>query len=268
MAGLPESARRLAEDPETLGIDPLPPARRVQTPAFNLILFPIQSTVSHVRTSEAELDATIAEVRRLVRHAGYKKTMWTVGPSAQPPELRALLAQRGFVPTTTTGLEPEMTAMALVRPPPPAPSRIETRLANSFDDYLLAVRIAMTAFNASDQETADWLAMAPTFWAQQDGIHRLTYLALLDGKAIGFAFAVATPLGMILGGSGVLPESRRRGAYHALVRVRWERAAELGTPLLVIHAGAMSRPILERCGFQSVCHLDLLEDPNPLGTEP
>jgi predicted acetyltransferase len=73
---------------------------------------------------------------------------------------------------------------------------------------------------------------------------------------------------MILGGSGVLPEARRSGAYRALVRVRWERAVELGTPILVIHAGAMSRPILERCGFESVCHLDLLEDPNPLGTAP
>jgi GNAT superfamily N-acetyltransferase len=265
VAGLPESALRLAEDPDTLGIDPQPVARRFLTPSFTLVLFPIQSVVSHVRTSEAELDGTIAEVRRLVRDAGFRKIVWAVGPSARPPGLRALLAQRGFVPATTTGLEATMTAMALAQPPPPAPPHVETRLASTLDDYLEAVRIAMTTFSASDQETAEWLAVAPAMWAQQDGIQRLAYLALIDGKPVGFAFAVGTPLGMILGGSGVLPEARRRGAYRALVRARWDRAVELGTPVLVVHAGAMSRPILERCGFESVCQLDFLEHPNPLG---
>jgi hypothetical protein len=31
--------------------------------------------------------------------------------------------------------------------------------------------------------------------------------------------------------------------------------------VLAIHAGAMSRPVLERCGFEPVCHVDLYLDP-------
>ena len=50
-------------------------------------------------------------------------------------------------------------------------------------------------------------------------------------------------------GGAVLPELRRRGAYRALVRARWEHAAERGTPLLVVQAGAMSAPVLDGLGF-------------------
>ena len=39
--------------------------------------------------------------------------------------------------------------------------------------------------------------------------------------------------------------------YRALVRARWDDAVAAGQPALVVHAGAMSRPILERLGFQA-----------------
>jgi hypothetical protein len=58
----------------------------------------------------------------------------------------------------------------------------------------------------------------------------------------------------------VLERARGRGAYRALVRARWDDAAERGTPALIVHAGRMSRPILERLGFQAVAEIDVLED--------
>ena len=42
---------------------------------------------------------------------------------------------------------------------------------------------------------------------------------------------------------------------------RWTEAVRLGTPALVIQAGAMSRPILDRAGFETVCRIQVLEDP-------
>ena len=53
---------------------------------------------------------------------------------------------------------------------------------------------------------------------------------------------------------------RGRGAYRALVSARWGDAVRLGKPALVIQAGALSRPILARCGFQEICRLKVLED--------
>ena len=47
----------------------------------------------------------------------------------------------------------------------------------------------------------------------------------------------------------VLPELRGRGAYRALVRARWDHAAARGTPLLVVQAGDLSAPVLDRLGF-------------------
>ena len=59
----------------------------------------------------------------------------------------------------------------------------------------------------------------------------------------------------------VLAEARGKGAYRALVRARWDEAVDAGQPALVVHAGAMSRPILERLGFHAVSEQEVLLDP-------
>jgi hypothetical protein len=84
---------------------------------------------------------------------------------------------------------------------------------------------------------------------------------VLDGQEVGYAFTSAGAEGLLLGGAGVVASARGRGAYRAMLAARWARAVELGKPALVIHAGAMSRPILERCGFERVCTLRLFDDP-------
>jgi hypothetical protein len=40
--------------------------------------------------------------------------------------------------------------------------------------------------------------------------------------------------------------------YRSLVRARWDYAVERGTPALTVQAGRMSRPILERLGFELI----------------
>jgi hypothetical protein len=65
----------------------------------------------------------------------------------------------------------------------------------------------------------------------------------------------------MLAGSSVLQAARGRGAYRGLVAARWATAVALGTPALAIQAGAMSRPVLARCGFEEVCRLAVLQDP-------
>jgi GNAT superfamily N-acetyltransferase len=263
MPALSDAVRRFAEDPEAfIGEIPLP-ARRIATPSFTLVLSPspTQSTVSCVATSAGELDDTIAEVRRLAREAGYTRTSWNIGPSARPEGLVKLMTDRGFIPATRPPLEPELTAMALVRPPPPPPAGVEARLIRDLDEYRQALRIGIEAFGETEEDAAGWLAAAPELWKQQDGVHRFAHLAFVDGRPVGFAMAAVAPEGLLLGGSGVLASARGRGAYRALLSARWESAVALGTPVLVIQAGMMSRPILERCGFEQVCRIDVLEDP-------
>ena len=255
--------RCFAEEPDCFVIEPLPPVRRIRTPSFTLLLSPSKtlSSVSGVRASERELDATVAEVRRLVREAGYLRTVWNVGPSSRPERLVGMLAERGFVPATRPPFEPKATAMTLTQPPPPPPPGAEARPVRDLDEYLQAWRIAIETFNEPEEDAAGWLAAAPTLWEQQDHVERFAHLAFVDGRPVGFAFAFAGPVGLLLGGSGVLAASRGRGAYRALLAARWQEAVRLGKPALVIQAGAMSRPILERSGFESICSVDVLEDP-------
>jgi hypothetical protein len=58
----------------------------------------------------------------------------------------------------------------------------------------------------------------------------------------------------------VAEEARGCGVYRALVRARWDEAVARGTPALVVQAGQMSRPILERLGFETICEVHAFLD--------
>lgn len=263
MAELSDSIRLFAEEPDRFVVEPALPVRRIRASAYTLILSPMptMSNVSCLRTTEAGLDATITEVRRVLREAGYTRAVWTVGPSSRPANLPSLLAARGFFPADQPPFEREVTAMAMVQAPPAPPPHIETRPVRSLEEFVETWHIAIEAFKEPPEDAAGWLAAAPALWAQQDGANRSSYAAFIDGRLVGFAFAIAGPEGLLLGGSGVRTAARGKGAYRALVSARWADAVRLGKPALVIQAGALSRPILARCGFEEVCRLAVLEDP-------
>jgi GNAT superfamily N-acetyltransferase len=258
-----DGLRALAEEPNAVGPPPTPPARRVVTPSYvvGLAPTPTQTYVSAIRTTAGELDRTIEEIRGVIREAGHTRAVWHVGPSCRPEGLEAALVARGFLPPTEPPFEPELTAMALFEPPPRAPSDVEARIVRDFDEYLETMRIAVATMGDGDGDEGGWLAAARTMWDAADGIARLTHVALIGGQLVGFAWAFATPMGLMLNGGAVRPEWRGRGAYRALVAARWDTAVRLGTPALAIQAGEMSRPILERCGFKVLCRVAALLDP-------
>jgi GNAT superfamily N-acetyltransferase len=260
----PATLPRLAEEPDH-HLNHVPAAsRRHVDPRFTILFSPsnTQSVTSHVRTTADDLDATIAEVRRLVREARFVRNIWTVGPSCRPEGLAARLLERGFAPATRPPFEPVLTAMTLTRPPAHAAVSpgIEVRPVRDVHEFREAIRIAMAAFNEAPEDAAGWYEAVPSLWADQDGVDRYTHIAFLDGKPVGFGFAAAAGNGVLLGGSGVLEEARGRGVYRALIAARWQQAARLGHEGLIIHAGSMSKPVIERCGFETVCRIDVLED--------
>ena len=66
--------------------------------------------------------------------------------------------------------------------------------------------------------------------------------------------------GLLLYGGATRESARGRGAYRALIRARWDDAVALGTPALIRQGGTMSRPILERLGFERVGEVHMLLD--------
>jgi GNAT superfamily N-acetyltransferase len=126
----------------------------------------------------------------------------------------------------------------------------------SADELLLARRLQREAF--ADPRPIDLDETHEDF--TREGKDGSTYVAWVDGEPAAAAYAAYTRWGLILFGGATLPAARGRGAYRALVAARAADGAARGTPALVTHAGRMSRPILERLGFEPVARIDRLVD--------
>jgi ribosomal protein S18 acetylase RimI-like enzyme len=256
-----DDLRRFAEDPPAWGeIDPTSGLTRVLTDRYCLLFGPSATStlVCRLRLDPDEVPEAIHEVRTEIARHNHAQAIWRVGSSATPVDLVDRLVAHGFVPSNVPGLEPHLTSMVLTEEPPPIDGVAVRRVASA-DELALASSISATTLG-EEHEEEDWQEQ---FAAVEAGDRPRVYLAFLDGTAVGAARALVEdglPAVMLISG-GVLAEARGRGAYRALVRARWEDAAEAGQPALVVHAGAMSRRILERIGFHVAAEQEVLLDP-------
>ena len=115
----------------------------------------------------------------------------------------------------------------------------------------------MEAFGSTEDEIAETVAELPERW--RDTVN-LMHGVWLDGEMVAAGTAAPTSHGLLLYGGATLPSARGRGAYRALLRARWEEAERNGTPTLLTQGGSMSRPILERVGFERVGEVHILLD--------
>ncbi len=142
------------------------------------------------------------------------------------------------------------------RPSWEPPADVTARRVSSLDELVAAREIQRQAFGdprAVDRDRA-------RRDLETEGVTGATFLAWVDGEPAAAAYSAYTTLGVILFGGATLPAARGRGAYRALVAARAAEAEQRGTPTLVTHAGQMSRPILERLGFEPVARIDRLID--------
>jgi GNAT superfamily N-acetyltransferase len=264
---IPEDVRRFAEDPAAWGeIGPETGMTRILTDRYCLLLGAVPSftTVSRLRLDPDTVSETIAEVRGHVAQRDHREAMWWVGPSTTPGDLADRLQAHGFVPDKRSGSEAHATTMVLVDEPPAPPEGIVARRVESFEEFVAAGRVGVAAFEISDEDAAAYAAIAEENFARERAGHApRAYLAFADGEPVGVGravFADDCPAVLMIGGA-VLAHARGRGVYRALVRARWDDAVAAGTPALTTQAGAMSRPVLERFGFQSVAEQEILLDP-------
>jgi hypothetical protein len=255
------SLRSFAEDPPAWGeIDPRSGLVRVLTERYCLLFgpSPTATLVCRLRLDPDEVPEAIHEVREEIARHDHRQAVWRIGTSATPGDLVDRLVAHGFVPSDLPGLEAHLTSMVLTEEPPPVDG-IEVRRIADPEELELASRISAITLG-EEHEDEDWAA---EFAAERAGDRPRVYLAFADDAPVGAARALVEdglPAVMLVSG-GVLAEARGRGAYRALVRARWEDAVEAGQPALVVHAGAMSRPILERLGFHVAAEQDVLVDP-------
>lgn len=219
--------------------------------------YPPLNAVHRLRLGVEDLDERIAAVRRWFRGRDRREFTWWVGRSATPPDLGARLKERGAAPYPD---EPLVTSMVLTEPPPRVEG-VDVRRVETYDDYVAAQEIGWESTGFSEEQRADGRATLRERWDEyRNRADSAVYLAFQDGEPVARGALILLPFAGFLSGAGTLEHSRGRGAFRALVRARWDEAVRRGTPALIVGAGAMSRPILERLGFRAVADTEILLD--------
>lgn len=214
--------------------------------------------VQRLRLAEDEVEETVEEIRGLVAERNHYSTVWWVDDRATPSDLTEHLVALGLRPAEEPRLEPHGTALALLAEPP-AVEGVTAREVQTLEEWCEAAEVGNEVFEvpAADRE-AQRRTAEKRFQEQRETGSGARFLAWVDGRPAASATVVWAPLGGLCLGGATYEWARGRGAYRALVRARWDAAVARGTPALVVNAGRMSRPILERLGFVPVAELDVL----------
>jgi len=257
---IPPEVRALAEDPSAY-TSPGTGSRRVDRDGWSLVVADADRStiVSRIRLGEDELEAAVEEVRATVREAGRGLVTWWVSDSTTPGGADERLLALGLEPSAPPLFEERYEALALVEPPPAAPPGIEVARPAGVDE-LVEVRGLVDAIFGVDEDEPRARTTAELDWAREQAGEIATFLARVHGRLAGYARSVFGEHGIFMAGGAVLPELRGRGLYRALVRARWDDAAERGLPALTTQAGAMSAPALRHLGFEHVADVRVLVD--------
>ena len=254
---IPEPVRNLAVYPFR-ELPQAPDVERVQLDgawaSFNN--WPTAQTVFVEDAGPDDIPALVDAARAAARARGKAIQAWWIAPEkdALVPALEAC----GLVNKDTPGLEAVENAMALVEEPPAeiAPG-LEVRMAESWEDWLAGSMVVKTAFGMPDVTEEMLRERFDEYTRANTG---RSFVAFSEGRAVGSSYAAFGDAGINLFGGAVLEEERGRGVYRSLVRARWDYAVERGTPALTVQAGRMSRPILERLGFQFILPVRVFVD--------
>lgn len=254
---------RILEIAETLNLalPPPPDEERIVTPRWAAFVGVMpdrhHNVVQRFRLAPDEVEAAVAEVRAIFRARGRKEITWEVGPSSTPADLYERLAALGMVPDD----EPEAAGMVLSRPPPETRADVTVAPVTDLAGFHAHMVILRRCFGGGAPDPTEEEAAREYERRRGREDHLRRFLALADGKPVAASDAILVDDAVVLCGGATLPEARGRGAYRALVAARWQAAVERGTPVLVVQAGKMSRPILERLGFERVATIRVLADP-------
>ncbi len=191
--------------------------------------------------AEAAISAQIARFERIPQDFE-----WKVYDYDTPADLLERLRRRGFEigePEALLVLDLAAGPAALSRPVPTSVVRIA---GPEGIDAVVALESEVWGSDHSDlgarlkrdlQEQPEMLSVYLSYQEEQPASAAWTY------------FHAGSRFASLWGGS-TLAQFRRQGHYSALLAVRAQEAQERGFPLLTVDASPMSRPILEKHGFQ------------------
>jgi GNAT superfamily N-acetyltransferase len=245
----------LAEEPG-LWLPPEPSRDIVYADGYCVVFYGRSVWVHRARMDEHGVEPAVEHVRSLLRARGLDEVSWWIGERPSPPDLLERLELLGLEPDDP----PRMTTLTIASAPAGQPV-VEVHRVESLADHLTALEIDWETFDVPAVEREERRVAARAAWPLivADG-RSAVFLAFVAGRPVGFGRAVYTPWAGLLLGGATLPEARGRGVYSSLVHARWRESVARGVPRLVVSAGPMSAPILERLGFRPLGGVRLLRD--------
>jgi hypothetical protein len=205
--------------------------------------------VERIRLREDELAAAVGEVDAFLHESGTDRASWWLTERSTPDE-------SAFLSAGLQRVESDYLHAAMVlTTEPPSVDAIEVRRIANLEEFAESRRLAFEAFANPRQRNPTEAELAAEWERQLNPI----FAAWLDGRMASVGSAAYTRVGGYLLGGSTASWARGRGAYRAVVRARWDEAVRRGTPALAVGAGHMSRPILERLGFEQVLQFRRLE---------
>ena len=195
------------------------------------------------------------EVRQIVEQVDYFSSIrqdfeWKVYEFDRPDRLQALLAAELFVADES---EVFMVLSLDRRSRKVASCQGAWEVRRVIDDA--GVRDVVTVQERVWGRTFPWLYPQLAKTRQRRPTELSMYCAYDGGEPVGTGYTEFPPGSRFpeLHGGAVLEGWRGRGMYSDLFNVRLEEAKQRGHDFLCVDAAPMSRPILERIGFDRIC---------------
>jgi hypothetical protein len=192
-----------------------------------------------------------------MRTSGTTIASWWLSELSTPSDVEDRLLAGGLRRIESDYL---LDGLLLTSAPPPAEPGVTARRVADAAEFIAATEAQYEAFATPAEQRRDAAALTEQFELHRTRDVDVDYAAWIDGRLAGCARAMFSPRGVFMAGGSTLPWARGRGAYRALVRVRWDDAVARGTPALAVSAGPMSAPILRRLGFETVCRFRRIQD--------
>ena len=214
------------------------------------------ASVTRIRLGDGEVAPTRAAVRERLRDEDVETCTWWCGSLATPEDVPDRLRALGLQPDREA---PVLKALLLDREPAGEPTAAVRRV-ETYEDFQVAIAIDAESNDTSAAVRARREARMPELWetSREQGV--VYYLGFHEGEPVAHGRAVFLDGAALMFGAATRPAFRGRGVYFALVHARWRDAVERGTPRLVVQAGPMSLPILDRIGFRELDEIQLLVD--------
>ena len=199
--------------------------------------------------ADADLDATIA--REVSHFSDLEKSFeWKVFDTDQPARIGTALVAQGF----EKGEAEAFMVLDLKQAPPTLfePSEMVVKRVTEWAGVQDMAQVQNQVWGG------DHVSNAEAIWAEiQDPADTMTlYVVYVDGIPASTArqtFVPGSPFSGLWGGS-TLAAYRGNGCYSALLKARAIDARRRGVRYLTIDASDMSRPIVERAGFEFVTY--------------